>query len=624
MPRKYNGGLDPYQRLAFSFIFGLSVWVPISALAYGFSISTDLLTTIVLSSLFLIALKFRSHLLDVFLVKNYFNFINTYSLLILVCATLVGFISQYQTGDGDAFAHIASIRNLAISEKILSCDWILGGNAPMTSAYGCNPWYLILGLISRLSGVDIALGYQYLCGLIFSLWVVATYSFIKEISNSSYLAKLGSIGFVIVSVSNWLIIIGNNSYYSLDPINNLIFPQHLISYILFPTTLIFLVRYLKYRLYSDLVLTLICFLVASRTHPSWLFWAPILIVGILFFNKIGIQNKNFSWIYLIKLLLIIFFISIISFAGYILCSNTYSSDINIISPIALWRDSGGNLLFISNFIYLYDPKSYFSERAIFDFGTILLLRYLSKITHLKYSEQTNKSRAEIFNLLFWVYIGTLTSVFLIIFNPLLVYLVINYLKSSVVLYRVFGLITPFLGCITIYAVLDFLKLKLSFKSFRNTIIVALIASSLIIVSWRADYFLALLQNRGGYYSTHNSLTSSPFLYFRTLTPGVIVLDAPMSTPVAALTELDPIITEVWRAKSIEDIAINKDDNDSLLSFSKSRSELLEIITRRNVRYIYLSKNNLINSQNFKENPDLVHLKSVIDGAELWEVNESLL
>ncbi|HAT39082.1 MAG TPA: hypothetical protein DCW35_02965 [Polynucleobacter sp.] len=624
MPRKYNGGLDPYQRLAFSFIFGLSVWVPISALAYGFSISTDLLTTIVLSSLFLIALKFRSHLLDVFLVKNYFNFINTYSLLILVCATLVGFISQYQTGDGDAFAHIASIRNLAISEKILSCDWILGGNAPMTSAYGCNPWYLILGLISRLSGVDIALGYQYLCGLIFSLWVVATYSFIKEISNSSYLAKLGSIGFVIVSVSNWLIIIGNNSYYSLDPINNLIFPQHLISYILFPTTLIFLVRYLKYRLYSDLVLTLICFLVASRTHPSWLFWAPILIVGILFFNKIGIQNKNFSWIYLIKLLLIIFFISIISFAGYILCSNTYSSDINIISPIALWRDSGGNLLFISNFIYLYDPKSYFSERAIFDFGTILLLRYLSKITHLKYSEQTNKSRAEIFNLLFWVYIGTLTSVFLVIFNPLLVYLVINYLKSSVVLYRVFGLITPFLGCITIYAVLDFLKLKLSFKSFRNTIIVALIASSLIIVSWRADYFLALLQNRGGYYSTHNSLTSSPFLYFRTLTPGVIVLDAPMSTPVAALTELDPIITEVWRAKSIEDIAINKDDNDSLLSFSKSRSELLEIITRRNVRYIYLSKNNLINSQNFKENPDLVHLKSVIDGAELWEVNESLL
>ncbi|WP_114698105.1 hypothetical protein [Polynucleobacter necessarius] len=172
--------------------------------------------------------------------------------------------------------------------------------------------------------------------------------------------------------------------------------------------------------------------------------------------------------------------------------------------------------------------------------------------------------------------------------------------------------------------MDFLKLKLSFKSFRNTIIVALIASSLIIVSWRADYFLALLQNRGGYYSTHNSLTSSPFLYFRTLTPGVIVLDAPMSTPVAALTELDPIITEVWRAKSIEDIAINKDDNDSLLSFSKSRSELLEIITRRNVRYIYLSKNNLINSQNFKENPDLVHLKSVIDGAELWEVNESLL
>ena len=622
--RKYIGNLDHFQGLPIAFIFGISIWLPISTLAYAIGVSTEVLINVVICFIFLYSIKFRGQLFNIFLYRNYFSLLNLYFYIVLLGALFVGYIAQFQTGDSDAFAHIASMRNLANSENIASCDWILGGSSPMAAAYGCNPWYLIGGMIARLSGEDVAQGYQTLCGILFFLSVITAYALIKEISQNEYLAKVCSIYLMLASIFNWLIIIGNNNYYSLDPLNNLIFPQHLISYILFPTTLIFLIRYLKCRLVSDLILTLGCFLVVSRIHPSWLFWSPILLVGILFFNTFFLKNKETSWVGFIKLFLIIFCLSLISVAGYMFCNNTYSTDVNIISPIAHWRASGGNLLFISNYIYLYHPMSYFSERAIFDFGTILLLRYLAGNLDITSHATKNKSRIYTFNLLFWVYLASLASVFLVVFNPLVTFLVINYLNSSVVLYRSFSLITPFLGCITIYAILSFLKLILSAKYFRISTVIAFILIGLILLFWKADYLEALYQNKGGYYSTYHSINAAPFSYFRKLEPGVIIIDAPMATPVAALTELDPIITEVWRAKSTEDIYINKKDNDALLSFSLPKDELLEIINRRNVQYIYLSKNNLMNSPNFKKYPELVHLKLVIDGDELWEINKGLL
>lgn len=618
---------DIFQDIPLYFILSLLLWLPVSTISYAFNLNSEYPIYILMTAL----LAFTASMIankKLYFPKPLFNFpsllFSIFAVFLFTLATTVGYISQFQTGDSDAFAHLASMRNISLAKNVLSCDWVLGNRAPMTTAYGCNPWYLLLGMTVKFANVDAASAYSVICGALFFLMALSLYALLKELSGDVFLSKTATVALIFSFVFGWLLAIGDAKYYSLDPLNNLIFPQHLISYILFPTTLIFFIRYLKCRLVSDLILMLGCFLVVSRIHPSWLFWSPILLVGVLFFNTLCLHNKKSSWLGFIKLFLIIFCLSLIALAGYAFCSNTYPSDVNIISPIALWRDSGKNLLFISNSIYLYDPKSYFSERAIFDLGTILLLRYLAKNSDDKSHEKKNKSGIEIFNLLFWVYVATLASVLLVVFNPLVTFLVINYLKSSVVLYRAFSLITPFLGCITIYAVLSLLKLKLSAKDFRITTVTAFIVSGLVLLSWKADYLEALFQNKGGYYSTYHSINAAPFSYFRKLTPGVIIIDAPMATPVAALTELDPIITEVWRTKSREDIYINKKDNEALLSFSRPKDELLEIITRRNIRYIYLSKNNMLNSANFKKYPELVHLKSVIDGAELWEVNEGVL
>lgn len=622
--KKYIDTLDLYQEIIFSFIFGIFIWLLISTLAYGIGISTEFLINFIKFCVLIAILTHLKKLPRLHLHRNYFNFIDIYSILILASAFFVGYIAQYQTGDSDAFAHIAAIRNIANSERILSCDWILGQKYSMVSAYGCNPWYLVVGMIVRFSDVDIALAYPVLSGMLFAFSVIACHALIKELSfPNEYLAKVGSIFFVLASVINWLIIIGENPYYSLDPINNLIFPQHLVSWILFPATMIFFIRYLKDKKASNFFILLICLLVVSRVHPSWLFWAPILLIGGLFFNQIGIQNEYKAWIDYVKKSTAISLVGLIALSGYLFCKNTHSTDINIIDPIALWRVSGGNLMFISNFIYLYDPKVYLFDRGVIDLGVILLLGFLSKLSGDKFCEIYCSTNKAIFNILLWLYVGIIASVFFIVFNPLATFLVINHLKSSVVLYRAFSLITPFLSCVAIFAVLSFVRLGVNERSFRVLTIGAILFTGLILLSWKIGYFKALLQNKGGYYSTTHSINALPFSYLRMLAPGVIVINPQLATPVAALTELDPMITEVWRAKSTWEIAVNKSDNDDLLALSKSRSELLEIIARRDVRYFYLSRENFVGLKNIRSYPELFHLKFVIDGAELWELNERL-
>jgi hypothetical protein len=619
---KYIAAKNIYQGLCFSFIFGILIWLPLSFISYTLKISSSIPIYFINSLIIVLAIIFNKQIIKkiIYLYCNKHGFPSFYLILVTFISVFVGYISQYQTGDSDAFAHIASIRNIAISSKILSCDWVLGNGAPIASTYGCNPLYLIIGMLVRVSNFDIALLYPAICGILFFIFSITIYTFIFELAYDSFMAKVSSIFVIFASFLNWFLIIGNSNYFSLDPLNNLIFPQHLDSYVLFPLMMIFFIRYLKENNLIDFLLLASCFLVVCRIHPAWLFWSPIIIFGILVSIKLHGKLRFLSWQKFYGLIFGIFILSLISISGYIFCENTFPSDIKIISPLALWQGSGKNLFVMSKYLFIYDPRAYLIERALFDFFALFILYRLAK-------ESASKDPADLmhdkFKLLFGIYSGTLISVSLIIFNPLATYMIVTYMKSSVVLYRIFGLVTPFLSFIAIYAYLSILKSKLSKNAFNVSTITMLVVFCFALVFWKFNYLNGLMLNKGGYYSTYESINKAPFSYFRQLDQGNIAIDTSMATAVAALTALDPITTEVWRAKSIDDIAANKKDNDALLEFSATTDELLEIIKRRKIKYIFMSRENIIGNRNIKSHLELVHLKSSFDGASLWEVNEGI-
>lgn len=611
------------QNIPIYFILSLVIWILISSISYEFKINSEYPIYILIGIIFLLILfaiyRNSYHSLCDY-IKEFSPLFSFYSFIVCVLALFIGYISQFQTGDSDAFAHMASIRNASTSLIVLSCDWVIGNNAPIASSYGCSPWYLILGMVAKLSNVDVGLVYPVICGALFYLAAMASYSLLMEISSDVFIAKVSSLVLIATFFLNWFLIIGDVNYYSLDPLNNLIFSQHLISYILFPINIALLIKYLRSGAGEDLFLLSSSFFVVTRFHPAWLFWAPIILFGILLAVRLRGKLKFLSWKKFYRLISGIFILSLISIAGYIFCENTFPSDIKIISPLALWQGSGKNLLLMSKYLFIYDPRAYLLERALFDFFALFILHRLAK-------ESVSKDPADgmhdKFKLLFWIYSGTLISVSLIIFNPLATYLIVTYMKSSVVLYRIFGLVTPFLSCITVYAFLSFLKLKLTKNSFHAVTITILVVFSCTLIFWKFNYLNGLILNKGGYYSAYESINKAPFSYLRQVDQGNIAIDTSMATAVAALTTLDPITTEVWRAKSTDDIAANKKDNDALLEFSATSDELLEIIKRRKIKYIFMSRENITGHKNIKSHLDLVHLISSFDGASLWEVNEGI-
>lgn len=620
---KYILTVDFYQGFCFCFIFSIFIWLPISFISYTLNVSSSLPIYIVSTLILAVAIIFNSKFLEgvANLSKNKKIFPNFYIILTAAISVFVGYVSQYQTGDSDAFAHIASIRNIATSSKILSCDWVLGNYAPIANTYGCNPLYLIFGMVVRLSNLDVVSVYPVLCGIFFFIFCITIYSVIFELASDSFVAKLSSIAIILISFLNWFLIIGKSDYYSLDPLNNLIFPQHLESYVLFPLMMIFFIRYLKSDKLTDLLLLAICYSVVSRVHPSWLFWAPIIIFGILVSVKFIGKLQILSWEKFYGLLSVIFVISLISLCSYIFCENTFASDVNIISPLALWQGSGKNLLLMSKYLFIYDPRTYVLDRAFFDFIALFILFRLSKVSS---SKNFSSSELDEFRLLFWIYSGTLISVSLIIFNPLSTFFIVTYMKTSVVLYRIFGLVTPFLSCIAIYAFISLLKSKLNKNLFKFVTIILLVVFSFTLVLWKSSYISGLMFNKGGYYSTYDSISKAPFSYLRQLDQGNIAINTSMATAIAALTALDPITTEVWRAKSVDDIALNKKDNETLLELSAPSDELLEIIQRRKIKYIYISKENFTGLRNIKTHPELFYLReNFLDGSALWEVKKGI-
>lgn len=618
--------IDPYENLALSLMVGLGIWIPISILSYTFNVgaSSPIYISLVLTGiLFFYTLYKRNLKLRGLIgwksITQASGYLSLYTLLIVIASFLIGYVSQFQTGDSDAFAHLAAIRNLATHDTIQTCDWVLGNGAPMVNAYGCHPWYLSLGMIVKFSNIDAAFAYATLSGIVYCISILSVYTLIKTISGDVFIAKVGSIIFAISSVMNWFLAIGDAPYYSLDPISNLLFPQHFTSYALMPIALAMFIKYILRGEKIYLFATLACLLIVARFHPIWMIWAPTIFSGIIIFrnifkNKLGLLNP-------VSYKIILYFAVVVSLAtaGYLLCKNIYSQDVNIITPLALWKSSGGNVLVLADNFYLYAPLAYLKDRGAYDILTIGLLWYLYRYSGAKTSPKIMCDGVP-YNEMWAIYLGAFTTIALVIFNPLIVLPMLKVVGSAP-LYRIFGLMMPILSCFTIGVILIFLKLKIENKQFRRIAIAGTILAATVIGYNHSDYLEKMFSNAGKYYSTLESPIQEPFATLRTLGTGNIAVRKPLATAIAALTDLDPITTEVVRNRSTDDIAINKQDEEDLLTFSKSHETLLSILKRRRISYIMLNKDETDSINNLRNHPELVHFKSTAGIEEIWEVNE---
>ena len=622
--------IDSYEMTSLGLVAGLALWLPISLISYRFdvSINSPIYISVFITSILLLSVvvKDKVKLKDLVSLKPYkyfYGFFNVYTIAIIIISILVGYASQYQAGNVDALVHLAAIRNIATFEIVQSCDWILGNGTPVQNVYGCHPWYLTLGMVVKLFNVDAALAYTALTGTIYFLSMLSSYTLIKLISGDVFISKIGSVIFTLACVMNWFLLIGDAPYYNIDPVNNLIFPSHFASYILFPITL---TLFIKYFLSGDklfLSASIVSLVVITRFHPTWVVWAPIFLSGLIVFRNIFNRKFEIKVLVNYKYIFLIFLVSLMSGASFLMCKNTFPIDKALISPLDLWRVSGGNLLYFSEYLYLYDPWVYLKNRGGFDFITVALLLYLYKKVDRKQFASGFPVNGVQYNELLAIYLGALAVIALVIFNPVAVFLMIKVSGSSIPLYRTFVLMMPVLSLFTIYSVLALFKLKLGSKKFPLIAIGATILGGGIIISSNFDYLKKLYGNAEDYYSTSNSPYLEPFATLRTLGRGRVAIKASLATAMAALTDLDPITTERFRAKSLLDSETNQKENEALLLFEKSYDELLQIIKKRDIHYIVVSSADDKSVRNLKSHPGLVHFKSLAGSDEVWEINEAL-
>jgi len=616
--------LDMYEKISYGLVSGMAFWVPITWVSFGFGLDTQnpVYISIAISCglLLLYLYKTKINLQKIFVsfgqVPSYFNI---YIAIIIIQAILIGYTSQYQTSNSDALAHLAAIRNLVSSETVFNCDHLFGYGSSIVNTYGCNPWYLTLASVIKLANVDTALTYSTIIGVVYFLSVLAIYSLFKAISGNIFTSKVGSIIFTVISLIIWLID-NENTTYNLNS-HWVVFPQAIVNYVLFPIMLAVFVRYIVNRDRVFLMLTVLFLFVLTRFHPNWLIWAPIVISGIVIFRNMSIGKNGVAHKINYKIIFLFGSVSVVSALSYILCIDTYIVDSNFISPMSLWGGSGGNLLYISDYIYLYNPKDYFMSRGYFDLITIGLLWYM----HSKGKVGANE--------LLVIFKGFLIVVFLIIFNPFIVVPFVKILGTSIPLYRAFELFWPSLSVFTIYSILISLRLKsIDFPALPKIAISVVAIFTLLFFSNYASFLIGVYQNEGEYYdnsksppyfSTSKSLYEEPFSTLRTLGQEKIAVRTPLANVVAALTNLDPITTEKFRYPTLVEFQVREQENDSLLLFNKSHDQLKSILKKRRIRYIIIKSSELNSILNFKKYPDLVRFKVTAGSDEVWEVNEIL-
>ncbi len=606
----YSIGL--YEGVVYSFIVSIFIWMLISFFSYKYE-ANSYIPIILSSSLAVI------NIILIVLNKNirlkFQNRPNEYWFLpvSIFFAMLIGYSTQYQTSNSDAFAHLANIRNIYSSNFIQNCDGLLGPGNSSINAYGCHPWYLTIGMVYKFTNIDPALGHTAMTSFMCLLFILSSFVFFKAISNNEIISKILAIIFFAINILNSIYTWGPSNYF-FDPIGNLLFPFHLASIIIL-ILLTSLIKCLfnenKYYIY----IFSISVYVITRLHPIAIIWIPISIASIIFVKMFFYDNVKiikFNLLFVLLPILIIF----INIYDILSCNNTHEYDMNIISPLDQWRNSGGNLLQLSENLYISDPLIYLRSRGAYDILTIFAYTILIKCNRFKMYLSKNNLGISINNCAA-LYIGILLSIYFVIFNPLATAFLIHYTQSSTTLYRAFLFFHAPLTSITLYFL--FVFTGAFFPRLICIKIISIVSSLLIstLLFINLDYLKKIYTNFGNYFSTSSSVYKEPFNTLRGLESGKVAVNPAISTAVAALTHMDPIITEAWRAKTLLDHQTDKSANSMIISFGSDCDNLYSLIRKYDIRWIVSDINSNAEENQRKICSSIIY-KKVAGNYLIWE------
>lgn len=614
LQRKTSNNIDIYEGIVYSFIVSVLLWTVISFISFKYEIKSS--TPIFLVLFFALFSIF-------YIIKNSnINFkydINIRDFWFLPIATLIsiliGYSTQYQTSSSDAFAHLANIRNIYSSTFIENCDGLLGPGHSTINTYGCNPWILAIGEVYKLTNIDPALGHTTIASFMCMLFILSSYVFFKAISNDKILSKILALIFFAINIINSIYTWGPSAYF-FDPLGNLLFPFHFASKIVILILFSFLAHYFFTGKKIFIYLFIVTCYVITRLHPISMIWVPASIISIIFIKIISYDKiKNIKEnIFLILSVLLIVFINILDILG---CNNIHEFDANIISPLKLWENSGGNLLYLSKNLYISNPIIYLRERGLYDLLTFIT--YIIFIKNKNFNTYlSNNNLIKNIHICAILYLGIILSIYSVIFNPLATAFLINYSHSSIPIYRAFLFFNAPLACLTLYFLILFVRAILLKRIFIP--VISIVSSLLIaaILYTNLDYLTKIYFNYGKSFSTNSSVLEEPFRTLRGLEPGKVAVNASISTAVAALTNLDPIITEPWRAKSLLDHQVDSAANSKIISFGSDCDELGSLLRRYKIRWV-VSDGNKNSLEIQRKSCSFIVFKKTAGNYSVWEI-----
>jgi hypothetical protein len=607
--------LNFYNYINYGYILSIFIFFILSDISYKNQLSYNLIYTFIkISALILTLLLLNLIKINwINIRKIKLSLIKPWFLVgVLIISSLVGYSSQFEASHSDTLVHIANIRNIINSDIYKNCDALLGYGYPSVEVYGCNPLNYINSLLFKIANVDPSYAHMTLSGILVFLFITTSYTLMSNVIKNDNFAKISSLIFINVNIINSIYKWGPSSYF-FDPIGHLIFPYHFASNILMIIFINFIYKIIyKPSEQCNYLFLLITFYLITRTHPLMLLWVTLYTFFVLIYNfRINILEKykiNYKLLFSL-----IFIISLVNYYLYISCDDVYKIASSSKDAIELWTNSGNDQLIIQDHIYISSPIYYLSSRGWWDILILICIILIkNKLNNNKKLLQNNTSD---YNLISeYIYISIVVVIYFVIFNPVACYFLIDILNSPIPIYRAFLTFNSTLQCLSI-VIISKLLIIYSPRHIKISITtIFIIIFSIYIFNY--NYIDLIFKNRGNYFSTNQSISNNLFGDLRNLENGRVAIHSEYSTPLAAFTNLDPIIAEGFRSRSLDDYHYRLTINNNIINFKYSCENLINKSKEFQIKYIVTQ----INKESIlSKNCAGIRYISTSDDFSVWQV-----
>jgi len=320
----FNSKFNIIQKIPLWFGLSAALWTIIAVIAYRAQLFSNLILGCILlcESVGLYALYRRrtafnrsiesSEAIQPFPFKKLYW--SSFILLTIIVAVVVGYRAQYQLPFFDTFDHLAGFRKIADSVYIIGGDFYLEPGQPTGAHYASNPWYLAIGLTSRLTHVDVAWMYVIISAIMTTIVLFTFYSVLKVITSDDRIAVIGTslaiIPWLCEAAVEWRIC--NSLYFEYLP-----HPGTLSELIFFPLLTTYCLTYLLNRDWPSWWIVAILAIASMGQHILYVVWVPYVFGFVLaislFFPSLRCER--------IKTLILIVFIV---FSAVLICYLTLS------------------------------------------------------------------------------------------------------------------------------------------------------------------------------------------------------------------------------------------------------------------------------------------------------------